>query len=323
MNYSQTDFFTVIKATMPSYQNVAQNISTILGISVNEAYKKMRGKSTLSFNQLIQLCDAFNIPFSYQPGGSDVVTFSIPSVNQEQPNMLAYFEDLLENLSMVHKLKKKHVCISTDDIPLFHFFKYPELASFKMFFWADSIASTTDKFESCFVTPEIIEVTQKINQLYLEIPSTEIWAKDTVHGTIEQIRYAVEAGYLQDRSLAEKILEQLRFCLTDINMYAISSKKTMNPEHTFNWYCCDVLGGISYLVESPEMTTCYNRFNTVGYLKTENNSYCNQTKHWMNGLIRKSVSFSGQGEKHRNRYLYNAYAEIDQMIAEVSANSWS
>lgn len=318
MQNLQVTFFNAIKSALPDYQNLAQSVAEVLAISINEAYKKIRGNSALSLQQIIKLSDHFATPFLYKPSQLPTVTFDYLSVDQEIPNMLLYLQDLLKNLKQIQQSKQKHITITTDDIPLFHFFKYPELTCFKLFFWSDSVMNAEFKFDPGTFDQEIIALAKELNQIYLEIPSTEIWAKDTVHGTIEQVRYAFEAGYITD-TLAKQVIEQVRYCLTDMNMYAISSKKTIDPNHTFNWYNCDVLGSISYLVELKETMLCYNRFNTFNYLKTEDQSYCQQTKQWMQSLIKKSVSFSGQGEKHRNKYLYNAFAECDELLKEINS----
>lgn len=313
----QITFFESIKSSLPSYQNLALSIAEALAISTNEAYKKIRGTSILNMQQIVKLSDSFGVPFLYKPNQLPTVTFDYLSVDQEIPNMLIYLKDLLENLKQIHRSNSKHITITTDDIPLFHFFKYPELTCFKLFFWSDSVMNTEVKFDSNLFDEEIISISKELNQLYLEIPCTEIWAKDTVHGTIEQIRYAYEAGYVS-KVFGTQIIEQVRYCLTDMNMYAISSKKTIDPNHTFNWFNCDVLGSISYLVDFKDSMSCYNRFNTFNYLKTEDQSYCRQTKQWMQSLIGKSVSFSGQGEKHRNKFLYNAFAECDKLLMEIN-----
>lgn len=317
MQNLQVTFFNDIKSAMPDYQNLAQSVAEVLAISINEAYKKIRGNSALSLEQIIKLSDHFGIPFLYKPSQLPTVTFDYLSVDQKIPNMLLYLQDLLKNLKQIQQAKQKHITITTDDIPLFHFFKYPELTCFKLFFWSDSVMNAEFKFDPSTFDQELIALAKELNQIYLEIPSTEIWAKDTVHGTIEQIRYAFEAGYITE-VLAKQVVEQVRYCLTDMNMYAISSKKTIDPNHTFNWYNCDVLGSISYLVELKETMLCYNRFNTFNYLKTEDQSYCLQTRQWMQSLVKKSVSFSGQGEKHRNKYLYNAFAECDELLKEIN-----
>ncbi|RZL44907.1 MAG: hypothetical protein EOP00_18700 [Pedobacter sp.] len=313
----QVNYFEQLKSAIPAYQNLAQSVAEALSITINEAYKKIRGTSVLNLSQITRLADYFNVPFIYKPDQLPTVTFDYLSVDQETPNMLLYLQDLLKNLKHIHGSNKKHITITTDDIPLFHFFKYPELTCFKLFFWSDSAMNNATKFDPSSFDEEIILLSKELNQIYLEIPCTEIWAKDTVHGTIEQIRYAFEAGYI-DHFLALQIIEQIRYCLTDMNMYAISSKKTIDPAHVFNWYNCDVLGSISYLVDYAGSMACYNRFNTFNYLKTDDQSYCEQTKNWMQSLIKKSVSFSGQGEKHRNKFIYNAFAECDHLIKEIN-----
>ena len=315
MNAQQIEFFQAINLALPEYQNLAQSVAEVLSISNNEAYKKIRGTSNLSMPQLIQLSNAFGVPFSYHPSQSSSVSFNYLYIDRETPDMLAYLKDLLQNLKYIQQQKEKHINITSDDIPIFHFFKYPELTCFKLFFWADNSAT---KFNYEAINDEIIAVAQELNKIYLEIPSTEIWGKDTVYGTIDQVRYAVEAGHISDKSLAEKIVEQIRYCLADMNMYAISAKKTIDPSHSFNWYNCDVLGSLAYLIELKDSMLCYNRFNTFNYLKTEDQFYCAQTKDWMQGLIKKSVSFSGQGEKHRNKFLYTAFAACDQLIMDIN-----
>lgn len=316
MDNQQALFFQAIKSSLPDYQNLALSVAEELGISTNEAYKKIRGDSNLTFQQIIKLSDCFDIPFLYSPKQSLSVTFSYLSVNEDL-DMVNYLRNLLDNIKAIKNSKEKHITITTDDIPVFHFFKYPELTSFKLFFWANSANNLEVPFNSSFLSDEIIEISKALHAAYLEIPSTEIWSKDTITGTLEQIRYAFEAGHLTDTGLAIKIVEQVKYCLTDMNMYAISSKKTIDPAHTFNWYNCDVLGSISYLVDFKDRMSCYNRFNTFNYLRTEDQAYCRQTKQWMQGLVMKSVSFSGQGEKHRNKYLYNAFAECDKLLREI------
>ncbi|SHF69298.1 hypothetical protein SAMN04488522_103343 [Pedobacter caeni] len=314
----QQNFIDRLKLTLPAYQNPAQSIADCLDISLNEAYKKIRNKSALTLQQIVKLSDTFKIPIVYQPEDTPTVTFSYPKIEGGAPNMEDYLLDLLSNLKLIHASKEKHLTIVTDDIPLFHLFKYPELTAFKLFFWFESLSSTPQRFERSFVMENITTVAQELNRIYLEIPSTEIWAKNSIHGSLEQIRYAFEAGYIGDHSLAEELVVQLRYCLTDMNMYAMSSKKTIDVSHTFNWYNCDVLGTIAYLAEMNGTKVCFNRFNTFNFLKTEDPEYCLQTKAWMQSLMRKSVSFSGQGEKHRNKYIYQAFQECDALIKEIS-----
>lgn len=318
MTNLQISYFEKIKTSIPTYQNLAQAVSDALSITINESYKKIRGNSLLSLQQIVKLSDYFGVPFLYNPDQIPTVTFAYLSINTEIPNMFLYLQDLLKNLKEIQSSNNKHITITTDDIPLFHLFKYPILTCFKLFFWTDNANNTKLKFDPSVFDEEVITLAKELNQIYLEIPCTEIWAKDTVNGTMEQIRYSFEAGYIS-KELAIQVIEQVRYCLTDINMYALSKKKTVDQNHSFDWYNCDVLGNISYLVDNKGTLSCYNRFNTFNYLKTEDQSFCLQTKNWMESLIQKSVSFSGQGEKHRNKFIYNAFSACDNLIKEIES----
>ncbi len=63
MQNLQIDFFNALKSALPDYQNLAQSVAEVLSISINEAYKKIRGNSALSLEQAVQLADHFNTPF--------------------------------------------------------------------------------------------------------------------------------------------------------------------------------------------------------------------------------------------------------------------
>ncbi|RYD71991.1 MAG: hypothetical protein EOP55_19605 [Sphingobacteriales bacterium] len=106
--------------------------------------------------------------------------------------------------------------------------------------------------------------------------------------------------------------------MEDIKSYSLNSRKTPNPDHKFRWYANDVLGSICYLVEGDGSLISFNRFNTFNYLKTQNNDFCSSINSWMDILIKKSVSFSGNGEKQRNRYLNNANLDIQNLLNEIN-----
>ncbi len=316
MSNAQSLFFTHLKASLPLHYNLPQTVAQILNISLNETYKKIKGASSLSLQQLAQLCDELKFSYQYQPNQGDTITFSYPKMVAGKREMKSFLLDMLENLKAIHKLKNKLIKVTTDDIPLFYLFKYPELTAFKLHFWADSLGAETEGASLFELNDEIKKITKSLNELYLEIPSIEIWDKDTLHGSIEQIVFAYEAGLLKDKVLAETILMQLKACLEDVNSYALKSSKI--DGFGFDWYLCDVLGSICYLVNGNDVLTSFNRFNTFNYLKTNDFGYCNQTDKWMDILINRSVSFSGNGAKHRAKYLKDAFSDIDRAILIVN-----
>ena len=111
MNNHQALFFQAIKSSLPDYQNLALSIAEELGISTNEAYKKIRGDSNLTFQQIIKLSDCFDVPFLYSPKKSLSVTFSYLSVNEDL-DMINYLRNLLDNIKAIKNPKKENLNIN-------------------------------------------------------------------------------------------------------------------------------------------------------------------------------------------------------------------
>ncbi len=318
----QAEFFNTIKSLLPEYQNLAQTISEVLDISLNESYKKIKGLSQLNLAQIEALCCFFNISFTYSPNHLNTVTFSYKTVG-EGYTISNYLDSLLADLNVLKQVPQKHVTITTEDIPLFYLFKYPDLACFKLFFWQNSFSTISPVYIENELKETLIEKTRTINEIFLQLPSTEIWSKNSIHNTIEQVRYIWEAGIIEDKAILSAILTQLISCLEDINAQAMTGKKNSTSEHVFNWYSCDNVGSIVYLVEIEKRIICYNRFNTFDYQKTDDLKYCTSVKLWADNLVRRSTGFSGQGEKYRNKYIYNGINECKRLLEEVSANQQS
>ena len=123
----------------------------------------------------------------------------------------------------------------TDDIPVFYLFKYAELAAFKLLFWQSSITDNSPSF--CFdaIDQTLLGKCTELNQIYLQIPTVEIWGKNAVDYTVEQIRYTWEAGILTDRNFLITIINQLKDCFQDVSAYAKSGRKSIDDTHTFDW----------------------------------------------------------------------------------------
>lgn len=317
MKKIQQDFFVLIKQRVPAYINLAQNIAGVLEISNNESYKKINGKSPLSLHHILKLCNHYAIPFTYSPAGAVAVNFSYPELNKESAQMMNHLKRILAQLQLVKDAEHKQLMIATDDIPFFYLFKHLELSLFKLSYWQSSLAEHSTKFASVQENEELIQLISDIHALYLEIPATEIWSKNALLGTIDQIKYAFDAGIIESTALALLLVEQLQDVLDNIGTYAITGKKTTDDKHLFEWFQCDVVGSVTFLLKFENYSMCFNRFNTFNYLETTDEVFCKNTEQWIQKLIKKSTCFSGHGEKYRNIYLNQSQQSCADLISYI------
>jgi hypothetical protein len=317
MSSSQIDFFIKIKDRLPVFENMAQSVADALGISQNEAYKKIRGLSQINISQIETLSNYFKVPFMYSGSKESTVSFFYSRIESVE----LYIDSLTSDLLLINGAKEKRITVITDDIPIFYLFKYPELAAFKLILWKNSLAESPEPFFFGAISPELIHKTHELNKHYLQIPTVEIWGKNSVNYTIEQIRYAWEANLLNDRNFIIEIINQLKACFQDISRYAVSGRKSIDENHKFDWYCCDVIGSMTYLAEVNGNSICYNRFSSFNVLKTQDKDYCSLIKNWKDSLIAKSTCFSRQSEKYRNNYLSSGIEKCNGLLKEIDPQS--
>jgi hypothetical protein len=313
MSKVQVDFFAKIKDHIPEFENLAQCVADALQISQNEAYKKIKGLSQLSISQIETLSNVFKVPFFYAGSTDRTVSFTYAKIG----DLSEYLDSLNRDLNLIKQAKKKSLTVITDDIPVFYLFKYAELAAFKLQFWQSAVTDDTPPFTFNAIDKNLLEKCIGLNQIYLQIPTVEIWGKNAVDYTIEQIRYTWEAGILTDVDFLVTIVTQLKACIQDISAYAVSGRKSIDEAHTFDWYSCDVIGSMSFIADVNSKLTCYNRFSAFNVLKTDDANYCQVMNDWSKRLIKKSTCFSKQSEKYRNKYLLRGVEKCADLLKEI------
>ncbi len=153
-----------------------------------------------------------------------------------------------------------------------------------------------------------------MQNIYSQLPCTEIWTKGEMLLIFEQLKYAIDSKLLVDKKLISVICKQLLCVLTDVEMYAINSCKNMNAFAQFNWYYCDVVGNVSYLAEREEDNYCFLRFNTFNNFESKDASICAEVRMWLNALLNDAVGFSGAGSKYRNAYLLSLRTTLSSYL---------
>ncbi|MEO6818262.1 MAG: hypothetical protein ABI204_00940 [Ginsengibacter sp.] len=294
---------------------LSNEIAAFLKISRSEAYNKISGKSALTLMQINSLCNKYDLDFAISGNTkSNDARVSFTPFNAGKTDMRKYLLLLNEFMKELQQEQVSKLSCTTDDIPFFHLFKYPELAAFKLHFWDTRIPkknhSSIKHFDFKSADKKNIKAAYELHNTYTGIPSMEIWTKNYLLIITDQIKYACETELLKDKQLANTICEQLLETLADIETYAINGSKSKRENVLFDWYQCDVVGNVSYLAETADKQVCFLRFNTFNNLKSDNEQLCKEVGMWMKFLLNNSIGFSGHGSNQRDIYLKDLKSTI-------------
>ena len=329
-NAVQVKFFDKLKQSVPQNISLANEISDLLEISPDGAYRRMRGESIMSLDELAILCRHYKIsPDIITCAEDNSATFFFHKMIKDEQGIKNYFAGILNDLQRINSCQNKHITYASGDLPLFMQFLSPEYSAFKVFFWQKAVLSLPSMEDKKFTVSDldsgISEISKKISETYVQIPSTEIWHQDTIASNLNLIEFAWESGMFASKEDAILICKKLSDILSIIEKQAVKSSKFCNEdrwlenEGNFNMYQSEfVLMNNHILVSAGPVKSLYLTHNTFNSMSTTNATFCNETEEWLKNLIRKSTLISGVGEKQRHKFFRISQEKIASVINKIS-----
>lgn len=314
-------FIERIKMALSPEFSLVNELADLLEISTDSAYRRIRCETSFSLDEIIKVCNHYQISFdAFCIGNSGTVIFNSKLLTNSSESFKKYMDTMLLDMQRIYSGSEKEIIYAAEDIPLFHLFRYPALAAFKIFYWMKSVLNIPElekkHYNPSLIDERIMETGKNILALYAKIPCIEIWSERTISSLIKQIDYYYEAGYFKEKEDALKLCDIFTEALLDIQTQAEKSTKASVAgfENNFILYNSDIeIGNNCIFVKAGGSATVYLRHLTFNSMFTQNTSFCNETEQWLKGLIKKSSLISGVSEKQRNQYFRKALDMIQQL----------
>ena len=312
----QVQFVEKLKLATPTNQKLVDVLSDLLEVSNDSAYRRLRCETAISMDEYVKICEHFRIPLDISgPETTSQAVFHFTLLSEEENNTEEYLKNVLGSLQAIHQSKGK-IFYATEDIPLFYYFMFPELTEFKLFFWKKSILDDARFQEKNFmpglVKKELVETCRKIFEIYCQINCIEVYPEDTFTSTLRQIEYYWESDMLESQfgvQLCDQLLETVQF----LKSCAGKNSKSADQQPNLEMYLSDLMINTNtILVDMHTTQMVFKSVNTFNSISTSHRKFYEETKRWMDGLIRKSTMISGVSERHRNKLFKRA---TDQIMA--------
>src|SRR6185295_11043190 len=136
----QQVLFEQIKKSLAPHLSLVDEIAELLSISNDSSYRRIRGEKPLIFEELKKLAVHYRLSLdALLHLETDSTVFHGQYVTSQNFDFATYLKDMLRQLQHVQSFEKNDFYYEAKDIPPFHYFQFPELASFKYFFWMKTI----------------------------------------------------------------------------------------------------------------------------------------------------------------------------------------
>jgi len=329
----QDAIFRQIKNSLPPNLSFVHEISELLGLSYDSAYRRIRGEKVISLEELYKLSTHFNISVdSLFDIRSGKIVFNSLAIDPEKLNVKQWLQNMLQTIQGIGQSKNKKIVYAAKDAPFFHYFHIPELAAFKLFFWQKTLFQFPGfgerKFSLEDYDDELQQIGQKILISYTKIPTVEIWNEDTFYIMLRQMEYYWVSGLFKKEEEIWILIEKLEQWIRHLHLQAeygfqyIFGTEPNGVEGMFILYENEVvLNDNTVLVTTDDVKTSFLTYNVVNLLTTSDPEFCSKIERFLQGLIKKSIQISTSAAKERNRFFNRLQKQIESFRLRIEKDS--
>lgn len=304
----QNYFIDQLKLILPDNLVLAQEISDILEITLDSAYRRIRCETLLSIDEVFKISSKYNLNIDdVFSNTSNTVRFDYIKLTDSELNFENYLLSIMSHIKELNKYENRKLIYVAEEMPIFYSFSSQKLTEFKLFYWQRSVLNISKyqkiKFEWGLFSQKIIDAARNTYNHYLTVPSQEIWTTETLNASLKQIKYYFDTGLINKKIALELLVDYKEVVLKVQNNAEIGKKNINDINQTFKLYNCNVVLGTNCIYTiMGNLKHSFISFNTLNSLKTNNPEFCNETEHWIKNIQQKSTLISKINEKERHHF---------------------
>jgi hypothetical protein len=322
---NQVLFFNKLKNNLYQNTNPVYDIASLLNISNDAVYRRLRGEKLLNFDEIITLCKHYNtnidefindnpyeVKFQHLPMQEDFITYYKRYINA----LKLYMTNIVNDSSL-----NKKILFAATDIPIFHLCKFPVLKAFKIYTWYKLFEKTDEsKFSADnIISPDLIKIFAEISDLYDQIDSIEIWTNNTLNSYLNLIKYFHDIDCFNSTEDAIQLCDQLSTLINSLKKYGEQGCKQYGFKESSSklFFSEAELDNNLIYGETDNYQICFIKLYSINAINTSNKTLCNEIKQWFDNIINKSVLISGSSQKQFVLFLKEITGKIEELRSSL------
>lgn len=326
----QTSFLNMVKEKTDPAISFVDELAELLSISKDSAYRRLRGETLLSFEEISQISERYRVSVDgfLNLQSSNSITFNTQHFNHGF-SFDQYLSSIRDHLELLNRFEARRMIYAAKDIPPMHYYQFPNLTWFKSFFWQKTILNREDlsgvSFESIPLDKNILGLCKGIWNQFISVPSIEIWTEETINITLRQIEYYFDSGLIGVG--AQNVLDELMQLVSHLREEARVGRKmhfgapTSGQSGTFQLYFNEIaIGDNTALFEMDQKRTVFLNYNMLSLMSTSDPRFCEVINQYLTNILQKSTLISAAGEKERNRFFNRMEAKVVALQNKVKGS---
>ncbi len=325
----QEVFIRAIKERLRENQSVIDEVSGILNLSYDAAYRRVNSKTALSLEEAVTLAKHFKLSLNrlFEVGEQGTLLAEKSPMIRDVAGLEQYFKISLQSILPLIKIKNASITYSAKDIPIFYTLSDSYITKYKCYVWlkflnedgAMAKVSFEDFLESA--PPSLIKAANAVAEAYQNINIIEFWNDNTINGTLQQIFYYFESNLLSEE-MAIFICKDIKKIILHIEQQTIN-QTILNSKNdsSYQLYKSDLLTmSNTVMVKAKGKKMFLTPFTVLSYFKIEHPQTCEQMDRFFEKQMKNSKLLVNAGEKDRSQFFNKMHQKVDAVMERLKIN---
>ncbi len=195
----QKALFENIRSRLSSHLSMVDEIADLLFLSLDSAYRRIRGDKPLSLFEAVRLARHYNLSLdNLYDSKSEILTFESFQLDEDDFSFHKYLRSILIVMEKIRDDPTAEIILQQSELNLFQTLQFPEILSFKIYFWSKSgldYKSFSDRRYSLLeIDDSISSLCKKVVDYYVKMNSTELIAPGFLSTFLKQLKYLSMSG---------------------------------------------------------------------------------------------------------------------------------
>lgn len=321
-------FLQEIKAQVPNGK-LTETLMRVLYIGKSAAYRRTSGEAPLSLEEISLLARHFNISIDqFVFADTDKAIFTFPYMQYPVRSISEFMDGIASRVEQAAQLKDVKIDFISREIPIFHYFNFPELTAFKAYIWARTIWKLPEFQEQRFSLKRIKGIKRfqkRILKHYHTIAGSEVWGTDGLAVPLSQIEYYLEQDMFEEPEEALLLCEQLRALMQHVATMTKQGKKfplgtsPTSDAPDFQIYHNQLAHSNSFiLVTSPQVKVSFVTMDNLHPATFTDPQFHQFMNDWKTRLTEQSMLISGSSSGTHTKFFNQAEKQISKFERRIN-----
>ena len=316
-----------IKSRISTETNVVKFISQHLFLSENAVYKRIKGITPFTLQEAAILSNELGISIdALVEVGENNFSFSSIAMGGTVLNPVSYLHNLAKDSTKLD-LETAHIKYASNEFPILQYFGFPRLNYFKFYLWSwtNWNRGEINQNKICFERSmqkmqEFHYLAGEIYNLYLTIPSTEFICLNSLHNTIQQIKYFSQIGNFETQSEAWELCKEISIFIDHLEDMAKSGRKFIRgkendgPSSSFRLFNNEIIQSNNVcIISSDRYNKLFLTLDNPNTLEIDNSKSIQYVERWFDTMKKYAEPLGKESEKTRLIFFSRLRKSIDHL----------